>query len=241
MASTNDKVLTPPVISHMSFTGFLNSLRDAGTVPTRIDKTLMPKASGSQQSGMLAALRFLGLIDEIGKPKEQFKPLVQAQDDARKPLLEAIVRESYAFLFNDPEFDLHHASSGEMTQKFRNLGISGSTLTKTIAFFLAAAKEYGIPVSPHVKAPPPPPPKNGSAGKKSAKGLDEPSRPLDGKIGDDEDDQEVERFEIPLPGKRSAKIIFPRGLDADDWAMLQIMLGAFVKRWKGFTPEEREE
>jgi len=234
MASTSDKVLTPPVISHLSFTVFLNSLRDAGTVPTRIDKTLMPKASGSQQSGMLAALRFLGLIDEIGKPKEQFKPLVLATDEARKPLLEAIVRDSYAFLFNDPEFDLHHASSGEMTQKFRNLGNSGSTLTKTIAFFLAAAKEYGIPVSPHVKAPPPPPPKNGGTAKKTAKGVEETIRDSDSKTGDEDDGADVERFEIPLPGKRSVKVIVPNSLDADDWEMLQNMISVYIKRWKGF-------
>jgi hypothetical protein len=216
----------------MSFTAFLNSLRDAGTVPTRIDKTLMSKASGSQQSGMLAALRFLGLIDEAGKPKEQFKPLVLAQDDARKPLLEAIVRESYAFLFNDPEFDLHHASSGEMTQKFRNLGISGSTLTKTIAFFLSAAKEYGIPVSPHVKAPPPP--KNGVMARKAAKVTEELTRESDGKTRDEDDGPDVERFEIPLPGKRSVKVIVPNSLDADDWEMLQSMISVYIKRWKGF-------
>ncbi|MGN6087508.1 DUF5343 domain-containing protein [Trinickia sp.] len=241
MASSKEKPATPPVISHMSFTSFLNSLRDAGTVPTRIDKTLMPKASGSQQSGTMAALRYLGLIDDTGKPKEHFKPLVLADDDARKPTLQQIFQDAYAFLFEDPEFDLRHASAGQMTEKFRSLGISGSTLTKTIAFFLAAAKEYGIPVSPHIK--PPPPPKGNGPQKRATKTTEETKVEPEGSKAapPEDDDQDVERFEIPLPGKRSAKITVPNGLDGDDWVMLQTMLAAYIKRWKGFAPEKREE
>jgi len=240
MASNKEKPATPPVISHISLTTFLNTLRDAGTVPARIDKTLMPKASGSQQSGMIAALRYLGLIDDSGKPKEHFKPLVLADDEARKPTLQQIFQDSYAFLFEDPEFDLSHASAGQMTEKFRSLGISGSTLTKTIAFFLAAAKEYGIPVSPHIK-PPPAPKANGSQ-KRATKTTEEIKVESDSSKAaqPEEDDPDVERFEIPLPGKRSAKITVPNGLDADDWVMLQTMLAAYVKRWKGFAPEGKE-
>lgn len=241
MASSKEKLATPPVISYGSFVGFLNKLRDAGTVPARIDKTVMPKASGSQQSGTIAALRFLGFIDDIGKPKDHFKPFVLADDDARKSTLGPILRESYAFLFNDAEFDLSHASGGQMTDKFRELGISGSTLTKTIAFFIPAAKECGIQVSPHVKAPPAP--KSNGGSRKSPKAVEEEQRPNDtgGKLPQEVDDPDVERFEIPLPGKQQgAKIIVPKGLDADDWVMLQTMLAAYIKRWKGFTPEGKE-
>ncbi|MET1476328.1 MULTISPECIES: DUF5343 domain-containing protein [Burkholderia] len=240
MASSKEKLATPPVISYGSFIAFLNKLRDAGTVPARIDKTVMPKASGSQQSGIIAALRFLGFIDDTGKPKDHFKPFVLSDDDARKSTLGPILRESYAFLFNDSEFDLSHASTGQMTEKFRELGISGSTLTKTIAFFIPAAKECGIEVSPHVKAPAAPK-SNGS--RKSPKTTEDEQRPSEtgGRVPQEDDDQDVERFEIPLPGKQQgAKIIVPKGLDADDWVMLQTMLAAYIKRWKGFTPEGKE-
>lgn len=209
----------------------------------RIDKTLMPKASGSQQSGMLSALRFLQLIDDSGKPKDHFRGVVLADDDSRKEPLNKALRESYGFLFDDPEFDLSHASSGQVTEKFKAWGINGSTLTKTIAFFLSAAKEYGIPVSPHVKAPTAPKNTNGSPkGKKGKANLDDaPS--TDGKTTEtnvDAADPGLEVFSIPLPGKSMAKIIVPVGLDADDWAMLQTMLAAYVKRWKGFAPEGKE-
>jgi Family of unknown function (DUF5343) len=109
MASNKERTVSPPVISHISFTSFLNQLRDMGTVPMRIDKTLMPKASGSQQSGMLSALRFLQLIDDSGKPKDHFRGVVLADDDSRKEPLNKALRESYGFLFDDPEFDLSHA------------------------------------------------------------------------------------------------------------------------------------
>lgn len=236
MASSKEKLATPPVISYGSFTAFLNKLKDAGTVPARIDKTVMPKASGSQQSGIISALRFLGFIDDTGKPKDHFKPFVLATDEARKSTLESALRDSYTFLFNDSEFDLSHASTGQMTEKFRELGISGSTLTKTIAFFIPAAKECGIAVSPHVKAPAAP--KGNGASRKASKPSENDQRVPEGHGKEQEDDDiEVERFEIPLPGKQSVKITVPIGLDADDWAMLQTMLAAYIKRWKGFTPE----
>lgn len=46
------------------------------------------------------------------------------------------------------------------------------------------------------------------------------------------DESEVEKFSIPLPGKPSATVIVPKGLDADDWEMLKAMMETYVKRWK---------
>lgn len=43
---------------------------------------------------------------------------------------------------------------------------------------------------------------------------------------------DVERFEIPLPGKPSAVVIVPKDLNADDWEMLTAMMAIYVKRWK---------
>lgn len=174
MATKSEKSVTPPIISHTSFTSFLNQLREMGTVPTRIDKTLMPKASGSQSAGTLAALRYMRLIDDTGKPGDEFKAIVIAQDDERKPVMAMILKRSYGFLFDDEDFDLQNASSGQMIEKFRKLDISGSTITKTIAFFLAAAKEYGVPVSPHIKAPAAP--KGNGTTRKAARGKEDEKR-----------------------------------------------------------------
>lgn len=43
-------------------------------------------------------------------------------------------------------------------------------------------------------------------------------------------DEDQERFSIPIPGKSPATIIVPKGLDAEDWAMLSLMIGTYIKR-----------
>lgn len=67
-----------------------------------------------------------------------------------------------------------------------------------------------------------------------------PSDQFGGGGGDDGDggDSETERFEIPIPGKRSVRVIVPRDLDADDWTMLQSMITVYINRWKGFKKDE---
>lgn len=237
MATKPEKVQTPPVISYTSFTSFLNQLRETGMVPSRIDKSLMPRSSGSQQAGTLAALRYFGLIDEIGAPSAQFRSLVLAQDDERKPIMNDVISKSYTFLFEDDGFDLQNASSGQMTEKFRALEISGSTITKTIAFFLAAAKEAGIVVSPHIKAPPVS--RGSGAPRKAGKTKDEEKR-NDRPEEDEVENVDAERFEIPIPGKTSVKVMVPVDLDADDWEMLQQMITVYIKRWKGFKDPTKQ-
>lgn len=231
-----DKPPTPALVSYGTLINFFNLLREHGEVQ-RIDRTLMPKASGSQVSAMLAALKFLQLIHDDGKVTDALSRLVLATDEERKPLIAELLKARYDFLFNDPHFDLEKATSGQMAEKFRSLNITGSTVTKTISFFLAAASDAGIKVSPHVK-PPPQPRVNGS-----------PRRPLgakrkDGAVVEEEEEEEedeeltgVERFEVPIPGKASVQVIVPSDLDADDWEMLQSMITVYIKRWKGFKAQ----
>lgn len=45
-------------------------------------------------------------------------------------------------------------------------------------------------------------------------------------------------FSIPIPGKDPATITVPVNIDAEDWSMLQAMIATYVKRWKGFKPED---
>lgn len=235
MALKDKAPTTPPLISFSSYTSFLNELRDHGAVPARIDKTLMTKASGSQSSGMIAAMKYLGQIDDLGKPSESFKQLILASDDARTPMLSALLKERYTFIFSDESFDLEQGTSGQMAEKFRSLDISGSTLTKTIAFFLAMARAAGVKVSPHIKAPPQPKGNNGA--KKAVKRREDEPAAIDADDDDDLDDS-AHRFEIPIPGKTSVKVIVPMDLDADDWEMLQSMITVYIKRWKNFRPQE---
>lgn len=240
MASGADKQTTPALVSYSAFVNFMDKFREHGDVPTRIDRSLMPSASGSFVFALIGSLKFLQLIDESGKPSDEFVKLTLADNEARKPLLADLLRRRYDFLFEDASFKLDKATSGEMAERFRALDISGSTVTKAISFFLGAAKEAGIKVSPHIKPPPAPVrPVNGS--KKTTKRKEEAAAA--GVDGGDDDDQhgDVERFEIPVPGKTSVKVIVPSDLDADDWEMLQSMITVYIKRWKGFKTKAESE
>jgi len=46
------------------------------------------------------------------------------------------------------------------------------------------------------------------------------------------DANKYESFEIPIPGKDSAIIRVPKGLEGDDWEMLKTMIDAYISRLK---------
>ena len=226
MSAKPEKILYPPYVSYSFFTSFINGLRENG-IPMRIDRSIMPKASGSMVSGILGALRYLNLTDENSKPTSMMKDLVEASDEDRKPLLKKMLEDGYQFLFTDPGLDLSRATGQQVAELFRKQNITGSTVSKSIAFFLAAAKTAGITVSSHVKPPPTPrvAPKKTTT-KRESEFVEE----------DDDDQQEgpqdedMVRFQIPIPGKRSATVIVPNDLEPGDWTMLTTMLDAYIKR-----------
>jgi hypothetical protein len=104
---------------------------------------------------MIQAIKYFGLVDGAGKPQEVFRALVKAEDSQRAPILKNLLLEKYPFVTNG-DFNLANATSGQFEKAFRDQGISGSTVTKSVSFFLAAAEAAGIVMSPHVKAPKPP-------------------------------------------------------------------------------------
>jgi len=161
--------------------------------------------------------------------------LVAAEDDKRANQYKEILNESYSFLLSDPEFHLDKVTGGQVAEKFRGQDISGSTVTKSIGFFLALASAAGVKVSAHVK-PPPAPRGNGKRGAKK-KAAAATQDDLD-EEEEKEFDEDVERFEIPIPGKASVRVIVPSDLDADDWEMLQSMITVYIKRWKGFKTDK---
>ena len=43
-------------------------------------------------------------------------------------------------------------------------------------------------------------------------------------------DDDVQKFQIPIPGKPSAVFIIPKNLEQGDWEMLTAMLNAYIAR-----------
>jgi len=227
MASETEKKPSPAYISFSFLNSFANGLRHSG-MPMQIDRYVLPKASGSQLSATVNSLKFMKWLDANSKPTEPFKIYVKASDEERPEVLRKALEAAYPFLFNDPDFHLEQATGQMMADKFRKLGVQGATLSKAIAFFLSAAKAAGIAVSPHIKPPPMPPKQNGK--KPLNKRRDAEAVEEEDESYVDDDTEDVQRFQIPIPGKRSAVFTIPRDLEHEDWEMLKTMLNAYIAR-----------
>ncbi len=140
--------LAPPYLPFATVRTFLDRLKVG--IPSRIDKSLMTSFSGAVQTNLLNALRYLGLVSSNGAPQDRLGALVNSEGAERQKLLTAVLRNAYPFLFSG--FDLKATTAKHLAERFEEQGVSGGTVEKSVAFFLAAAKDADIPVSPHVKA-----------------------------------------------------------------------------------------
>ncbi len=236
MEKQSEKV-APAYGSWATVTRFINDLRDHGAnhLPSKIDRSLMTNLSGSTGNETISSLKALGLVSSTGETTPFFGKFVLASDEERKPLLAEMIRASYGFLFSAKDFNLDRATGQMCADLFREQGVTGSTLVRAMTFFLSAAKEAGISVSPKIK--PPKLVKNGSARTKKEKGetlvasdLAPPLPPA----GASAALNDVHKFELPIPGKPSVIVLIPKALDGDDWDMFQQMFEIYVKRWKNF-------
>ena len=139
----------PPYISYRTFSNFLNELRARG-LPSRIDRSVMAHKSGTIQSQLLLTLNYLGLLRGSGRPTETLKQLIESQDQPREEVLRGILKTSYGFVFKS-DIGLETATSDQAEELFQKTGASGETVRRCIAFFRAAAKDSGIPISDYIK------------------------------------------------------------------------------------------
>lgn len=144
--SNNGSKLLPPYVTFVSLMNFLNGLKRG--IPGQIDRSLMKTMSGLMQAQMMSALKYLDLIDANGHVKDTLTRLVNSEGPERSRILSELLTASYPFLFNG--FDLAKATSSQFRQKFTEVGASGDSVRKCIAFFLSAAKEAGVEVSPYI-------------------------------------------------------------------------------------------
>jgi Family of unknown function (DUF5343) len=136
--------MVPPYLSFRTFSGFVEGLRKG--IPNRVDRSVMSSFSGSNQSQILAALHYLGLISPKGAPTEKLSDLVNSEGVKFRTGLRAVLVGSYPFLFKG--FDLRRATIDELTERFAAAGANGDTIRKSVSFFLAAARHAELELSP---------------------------------------------------------------------------------------------
>lgn len=130
---------------YVGWTTFANSLDSLAIgIPNVIDKSVFPGQSGGVQSQIMAGLKFLGLIDDDGKPSAQLHALATTDESARKAALKKILQERYADLF---ALDLTKATSAQLYEKMAEAyNVTGDTREKAVRFFLAAVKYAELPL-----------------------------------------------------------------------------------------------
>jgi hypothetical protein len=146
-ATVETKIPVPPYVPYKSLRNFLDALKV--NIPSRIDRSVMPSMSGALQSQLIAALRYLGLISEKGIPTQLLTSLVNSEGTLRQGVLKEMLTNAYPFLFKG--FDLGRATTRQIEEQFSHAGAGGETVRKCIAFFMGAAKDAEIPLSPHIK------------------------------------------------------------------------------------------
>lgn len=116
-------------------------------VPDRIDRSVWGnKFSGSTTTQVLAAFRFLDLIDKDGVPKKRLRQLVDALGTSDwSSTLREVLLDAYKPIF---VLDLEKVSPSQFNERFRDVyGAEGDTGRKCTTFFLNAAREAAIQVS----------------------------------------------------------------------------------------------
>ena len=109
----------------------------------------MASLSGSNQSHLIAALEYLGLVSSSGAPSELLRSILRSTGNDRSKFARRMLVESYPFLFND--FDLKRATLREVVEKLEDAGASGDTIRKCLKFFLRAAKGASVEISPFLE------------------------------------------------------------------------------------------
>lgn len=215
MAEKIEKSNLPAYMPYGTFINFINGLRETG-VPSKIDRSLMPNASGSLVSALIGSLKFLNLISSDGRPTAKMQHLVDSEGDERKGAFKAIFEDSYPFLTKTETFDLTKATTAEVAERFRSQDITGSTVGKGITFLIGLAKGADVKLSPHLK--PPAPARNGKKPSKKREALvadvevDEPTGGVPmGMVG-------FVKISIPLHGMEDGAVYLPDGMTKSQWS-----------------------
>ena len=137
---------TPAYLSWKTFTNFSDGLK--GTIPAVIDRAVMHNKSGTAQSQLLSALRFLKLVDSQNRTQELYRKYINSQGEEQKKVLQTILKGAYPFLFDGSDgFDLSTGTSISLDKLLEANGATGGTTQKSRGFFIHAVREAGLTLS----------------------------------------------------------------------------------------------
>jgi hypothetical protein len=141
--STTDKV--PVYLSFKTFQSAIQNLRTHG-LPATIDRSTFDSRSGQEQTQIISALKFMGLIDESNHTQQSLRDLKDAKENSgeEKTLLANLLRQRYAKVFS---LDLENTTPNALEGAIGEYGATGTTRDRAVRFFIKAAEHSGIRLS----------------------------------------------------------------------------------------------
>jgi hypothetical protein len=226
MAKIETRRPLPPYIPFRTFQGFIEKLRDTA-VPERVDTSLLKSYSGSIGRQIVAALKFLKLLDDNNFATQELSKVVKAFGSAEwQETFADILVGAYSELIGDLNLDV--ATFGQLQDRFKTWGAEGQVLQKCISFYLSATTNVGWTISPHIsnreRARSERTPRTRS---KRVQLVDDEQRESN---GSSENVLGSVRFSFPIPGKSTAGISLPSDLVTEDWEMIDTMIRAYIAR-----------
>ncbi len=146
MTSDKSRKHLPPYISYRTFRNFIGRLQQQ--IPARIDRSYWgERLSGSTGNQLMAALRFLNLIDNNGKPANRLRILVSAKGDQQAELLRELASEAYGFVLQS-SLDIQNATYSQLEEVFYDsFQLTPDVGRKCIKFFISLAFDARMPLS----------------------------------------------------------------------------------------------
>ena len=139
----------PPYVSYRTFYNFIERLQQH--MPSRIDRSYWGELlSGSNGTQLMAALRFLYLVDINGKPMEILKRLVEMRGEQRAKILHDVTDDAYGFVLKS-SLDLESATYSQLVEVFHSTyQLTDDVSRKCVKFFIAMANDAGLKISPFI-------------------------------------------------------------------------------------------
>jgi len=140
---------TPPYIPWRTLIGLIARMEEGGAAPPRVDRSYLDKYSGATQSLILASLKSLELLDGDGNVTPRLTTLVEDGDSRAQH-----VRELLSFKYPEVvRLGSINATQGMLEDAFAQLGVTGDTRRKAVAFYLNAAEYAGVQISRNWRVP----------------------------------------------------------------------------------------
>lgn len=135
----------PVYLSFKTFQSAVQNLRAHG-LPTHLDRTTWDSRSGAEQTQIITAFKFLGLIDEAQNTQDSLRQLVKAAEnsDEERVFLASLLQQRYAKVF---ALDLENTTSGALESAIGEYGATGTTRDRAVRFFIKAAEHARIKMS----------------------------------------------------------------------------------------------